>query len=136
MKNILEAPLNEVLIIRQKVMWPDKDINYVKVEGDEKAIHYGIKINDQWISIVSLFYEEDQVQFRKFATLKEYQNKGFGTELLTFVFNQIKESNVKRIFCNARREKTNFYKKFGMEETKEIFIKGGREYIIMEKIIK
>ena len=46
MKNILEAPLNEVLIIRQKVMWPDKDINYVKVEGDEKAIHYGIKIKD------------------------------------------------------------------------------------------
>ncbi|WP_440897062.1 hypothetical protein ACS127_03495 [Amphibacillus sp. Q70] len=40
---------------------------------------------------------------------------------------------MKRIWCNARKSKVNFYKKFGLQETNFEFIKGGKPYIIMEK---
>lgn len=136
MKNISEAPLAEVLKLRQKVMWPDKEIDFVKIKDDEKAIHYGINEDGQWISVISLFYEKNGVQFRKFATLKEFQNKGYGTSLLNFVFYEAEKSKVSRIFCNARRGKADFYKKFGMIETEETFFKEEKEYVIMEKILK
>jgi len=42
---------------------------------------------------------------------------------------------VKKIWCNARKNKGNFYKKFGLEETNTSFIKDGKDYVIMEKYL-
>jgi hypothetical protein len=38
---IKEVGLELVLEIRQKVMWPDKPLSFVRIPGDEKAIHLG-----------------------------------------------------------------------------------------------
>ncbi|MFZ5966960.1 MAG: GNAT family N-acetyltransferase [Bacillota bacterium] len=119
--------------IRHRVMWPDKDISYVKLEDDDAGIHYGLYEDDKLISILSLFIDGDQAQFRKFATLREEQGKGYGSLLLNYVINEAKVLDVKTIWCNARKNKTGYYKKFGLEETKNIFEKGGIQYIIMEK---
>ena len=61
---------------------------------------------------------------------------GHGTTLFNFVFKKLALQNIAIIWCNARKNKTNFYKRFGMEETKEEFFKGGIEYVIMEKKLK
>ena len=90
---------------------------------------------EELISVISLFIENREAQFRKFATLQKYQGKGYGTQLLGFVFDQTIDYQVNMIWCNARADKTYFYQKFGMRETDNTFVKGGIDYVIMEKWI-
>lgn len=114
-------------------MWPHKPIEYVQLDEDRFGKHYGLFVDDELVSIVSLFVENKEAQFRKFATLQSSQGKGYGSQLLKFVFAEVEVQNIKRIWCNARKEKTAFYQRFCMIETQETFSKGGIEYVIMEK---
>ncbi len=108
---------------------------YVKLTNDEKGIHYGLFVDSELISVVSLFIfpEQKTAQFRKFATLKNYQGKGYGSQLLNYVINEAKGQKITKIWCNARIEKIAFYKKFGLQETKHTFVKNNMLYVIMEK---
>jgi predicted GNAT family N-acyltransferase len=119
--------------IRHKVMWPNKELDYVKLKDDDFGTHYGIFHENQLVSVISLFINNEKAQFRKFATLEQYQGKGYGSKLLKHAINEAKIQGAKTICCNARRNKTSFYKKFGLIETTKIFKKGGTDYIVMEK---
>ena len=132
---ILEIKAEDTWKIRHQVMWPDRDIEYVILPKDQIGRHFGIFIQEELISVISLFIENREAQFRKFATLQKYQGKGYGTQLLGFVFDQTIDYQVNMIWCNARADKTYFYQKFGMRETDNTFVKGGIDYVIMEKWI-
>ncbi len=116
-------------------MWPNMPLEYIKLRDDHKALHYGLFIDDELITVISLFVNLDQktVQFRKFATLKSYQGKEYGSQLLNHVMKEAKTKNIAKIWCNARTEKIPFYKKFGLKETRHTFVKNGLSYLIMEK---
>ncbi|MBS1668205.1 MAG: GNAT family N-acetyltransferase [Bacteroidetes bacterium] len=118
--------------IRQLVMWPDKPIEFVKITGEEKANHYGLYVEDQLVSVISCFESDGEIQFRKFATLIEKQNRGLGTYLLSYIINEAKSRNIKKIWCNARKGKTGYYEKFGMTNTCHEFSKEGIHYVVME----
>ncbi|MHA8064607.1 GNAT family N-acetyltransferase [Aquirufa aurantiipilula] len=130
---IQEIPIQQVLLIRQQVMWPDKDLDFVKVPGDDVAIHLGLIDDGQLKSVISLFQENQSMQFRKFATLESEQGKGYGTILLKHVFEQCCQSDILLIWCHARVPKAKFYEKFGMKKVGETFLKNGIEYVKMEK---
>ncbi|MCH4885958.1 GNAT family N-acetyltransferase [Acidaminobacter sp. JC074] len=112
--------------IRHKVMWPDRDLDYIKLDCDPEGDHYGYFLDDHLVSVISVFKTSHGYQFRKFATLHDYQGKGIGSELLKYV-----KDKYQNLWCNARIEKTDFYKRFGLRETDETFTKGGKEYVIM-----
>jgi len=122
--------------IRHEVMWPHKPLNYIKLSNDDVGQHFGLWKMNTLISVVSLFFDRDEVQFRKFATLHDEQGNGYGTQLLNYVFNYAFSIGVKKIWCNARVDKVFFYKKFEMSETEHRFSKGGVDYVIMEKYNK
>ena len=121
--------------IRQKVMWPDRSLEYVKLEKDEEGLHLGLFKGTRLISIISVFVEGDRAQFRKFATLVEEQGKGYGSKLLSHLLKEVETYPIASIFCNARIERTTFYEKFGLQQSKHTFEKGGRSYVIMEKYL-
>ncbi|MED4018295.1 GNAT family N-acetyltransferase [Sutcliffiella cohnii] len=121
--------------IRHKVMWPDKPFEYIKLKADDAGIHFGLFNDTLLISVVSLFVTNEEAQFRKFATLLEEQGKGYGTALLKYVLKEAEAHGVKRLWCNARQNKADFYKKFGLDESSFTFIKGGKSYVIMEKYL-
>lgn len=121
--------------MRHSVMWPDKNIEYVKLPNDKDGLHFGLFVDDQMISVISLFKTDDNAQFRKFATLKSQQGKGYGSKLLNYVFLQLANSETVKVWCNARVDKTHFYKRFGMSQTENKFNKGGINYVVMEKSI-
>ena len=129
---IKKAAIAEVWTLRHKVMWPNKDIEYIKLENDHEGLHYGLFIGDKLVSVISLFIKSGHAQFRKFATLKEEQGKGYGTKLLNHVIEESKKLKLETIWCNARKEKIDFYKKFGLNETDKSFKRGKQEYIIMQ----
>ncbi|UUZ86289.1 GNAT family N-acetyltransferase [Paenibacillus sp. P26] len=119
--------------IRHRVMWPDQDLAYVKLQDDDNGIHYGLFAEARLVSVISLFTGPSGAQFRKFATLQDEQGKGYGSESLRYVINQAQATGASKIWCNARKNKSPYYRKFGLEETDRRFMKGGIEYVVMEK---
>lgn len=118
--------------IRHEVMWPDQPFEFVQLKEDDLGLHFGVFDQEKLVSIVSCFISVDELQFRKLATLEKYQGKGIASLLLNFIFEYAKKQDLKKVWCNARRNKKSFYEKFGMQETGEIFSKAGQEFTIME----
>lgn len=129
---IKEITAAETWPIRQKVMWPDKPIEFIQIDGDDSAVHYGLYTGELLVSVISCFIENEAMQFRKFATVQEHQGKGIGTSLLNFVIQEAKNKSIKKIWCNARTDKKIFYEKFGLTDTNKGFIKSGIAFTIME----
>ena len=124
----------KTLPIRNKVMWPNKPLEYVQLPNDKEGRHFGLFVNKKLISVISIFEKMNDIQFRKFATLNEYQGHGYGTKLLKATIDLIEKDGFNKTWCNARVNKISFYRKFGLVETKRHFDKGGIKYVIMEKI--
>ncbi|MRX38023.1 GNAT family N-acetyltransferase [Flavobacterium sp. LC2016-23] len=121
--------------IRHEVMWPDKPFEFVQLAEDDSGLHFGVFIGEKLVSIVSCFIDGDEMQFRKLATLEEYQGKGIASELLRFILKLAKEKELKKVWCNARTNKKSFYEKFGMSDTHKIFTKSGKNFTIMEILL-
>ncbi len=120
--------------LRHQVMWPNMPFDYVKLSNDAEGRHYGLFVNSNLVSVVSLFIDEQHTaQFRKLATLPQHQGKGYASKLINEVFNYSKENRLVKIWCNARKDKLQFYKKFGMIATENTYIKENIEFIILEK---
>ncbi|WP_247236493.1 GNAT family N-acetyltransferase [Telluribacter sp. SYSU D00476] len=133
---IQEITPEDTWSIRQRVMWPDKPIDFVKISDDDQGLHYGLFRNERLASVISCFVNQDEMQFRKFATLVEEQGQGLGTHLLNHVLDVAREKGIRRIWCNARRDKTSFYARFGLHTTGTSFTKEGIEYIVMERSLE
>ena len=119
--------------LRHEVMWPEREPDYIKLADDEQGRHYGLYQGEQLVSVLSLFINGEEAQVRKFATLELEQGQGYGSKLLQTVLEEAEQSGVRRIYCNARTYKAGFYKKFGMQTTDEVFSKGGKDYVVMER---
>jgi ribosomal protein S18 acetylase RimI-like enzyme len=128
---IREIKSEETWEIRHKEMWPEKPLDYVKLPQDQGGIHYGLFVKEELVSIISLFVVGKKAQFRKFATKSAFQGRGFGSSLLRHLIEEVRGLSVEELWCNARKDKAGFYRRFGIEETEETFIKEGQEYVVM-----
>lgn len=117
--------------LRQKVMWPDKRIDYVKLTDDSSGIHYGLYVEQELVSVISLFINNNVIQFRKFATSSAWQGAGHGTKLLYYAITEAEKLGAKAIWCHARTEKISFYRKFGLAEEGGEFERDGKRYVKM-----
>lgn len=133
--DIRKIDKEEVWKLRHEVMWPEREPDYIKLADDDQGVHYGLYQGEQLVSVLSLFINGTEAQFRKFATLELEQGQGYGTRLLKAVLEEAEQAGVRRIFCNARTYKAGFYKKFGMQATNQVFSKGGKDYVVMEKFL-
>lgn len=137
--------------IRSIAMYPDKPLEHVVLDIDSTGQHYGLFIghqsdqeteevletlDDQLVSVISLFVENNQMQFRKFATLVDEQGKGYGSYLLKWVIDYCIKEKIETLWCNARMEKRFYYKHLGFCETDKTFRRGEIDYIIMEMLIE
>lgn len=118
--------------IRHDVMWPDQPYEFVQLEEDDAGFHFGVFEDDKLVSIVSCFVEGKEMQFRKLATLEEYQGKGIASYLLEHILEFAKSKDLKKVWCNARSNKKSFYEKIGLIDTYKTFVKAGQEFTIME----
>lgn len=119
--------------LRQEVLYPNQPIEHVILKEDDNGLHFGLYDNNKLISVVSLFIDGTEAQFRKFATDKNYQGKGYGSKLLNFILTYAKEQGVLKIWCNARISAIKFYSKHGFAEIGIPFINNDIEYIRMAK---
>jgi GNAT superfamily N-acetyltransferase len=121
--------------LRHKVMWPNKPLEFVILPEDEAGIHYGLFEKERLVSVISLFRSGSEGQFRKFATDKDFQGKGYGSKLLNHLIQEAKLLNINYLFCSARTTAITFYEKFGMKLASDIVRKNGKDYVKMEIIL-
>lgn len=132
---IKEIQASETWKIRHEVMWPDQPFEFVQLKEDDLGMHFGVFIQEKLVSIVSCFFSDEEMQFRKLATLEDFQGQGIASELLKYILKLAKEKGVKKFWCNARTNKKSFYEKFGMKDTYKTFIKTEQEFTIMEILL-
>lgn len=117
--------------LRHQVLWPDKPLNYVKVENDDAGLHFGAFLNSELIAVISLFVEGAEARFRKFATHPSYQRQGIGSVLLQHVMAEARRHGVTHIWCDARQDSAEFYARFGLLPESPVFYKGSIPYVRM-----
>nr|WP_121269348.1 GNAT family N-acetyltransferase [Pedobacter schmidteae] len=118
--------------IRHEVMYPDLPFETIKLPGDEQGTHFGLYVDDELTSVVSLFNIGKVYQFRKFATISAAQGQGYGALLLAHLIDEVKLKNAEKLWCNSRVSATGFYRKFGFKETDRRSVSNGIDFVIME----
>ena len=118
--------------IRKLAMYPGKEIVDMKLPIDFHGVHFGLYYNHELTAVVSLFADGDVAQFRKMAVLPANQRKGFGRLLLNHVLDYCRTQNITKLWCNARTNAKDFYKKIGFATTGEPYLQNQIEYIKME----
>ncbi len=129
---IKEIEASDTWPLRHKVMWPNKPLDFVVLPNDEEGLHFGLFEKEMLVSVVSLFINGKEGQFRKFATDNYFQGRGYGTKLLNHLICEAKKLNIKSLKCNARVTAIEFYQRFGMKATSDIIRKNGKDYVMME----
>lgn len=121
--------------LRHQVLWPGKSLDFVKVPEDESGLHFGYFVNNELVSVISLFVNDQGIaRFRKFATHPDFQRQGLGSALLEIVFVRALELQATAIWCDARLEAKPFYERFGMVQEGAGFFKGEIPYVKMTRI--
>ncbi|MBD2702400.1 GNAT family N-acetyltransferase [Spirosoma sp. BT702] len=138
MIDIRPIPFEQTYQLRHKVLWPDKPFDYVKVENDSEGYHFGAFQNDELVAVISLFVGLDDknseqqtpktARFRKFAARPDRQRQGIGTLLLNHVIAEAKRLGATTLWCDARLDAADFYRRFDMEAVSDIFYKGPIPY--------
>ncbi|MCW2479610.1 GNAT family N-acetyltransferase [Candidatus Symbiopectobacterium sp. NZEC135] len=122
------------LPLRQKTLWPDRPLDFLRIEGDEQAQHYGLYLDDALVSCLSVFSLTNTArQIRKFATDAAFQRQGYGSRLLTEVLEKLQAEGINDITLNARLTATAFYVRFGFQVAGEVCHKEGVDYVKMTK---
>ncbi|AKD56543.1 GNAT family N-acetyltransferase [Spirosoma radiotolerans] len=114
--------------LRHSVLWPDKPLEYVKVDDDAAGYHFGAFQHEELIAVISLFVNGQESRFRKFATHPDFQRKGVGTLLLNHVIAEARRLGATLLWCDARLDAADFYRRFGMNAVSEVFYKGPIPY--------
>ena len=135
MLEIKEIQPSETLDLRHRILSPNKSVNLIILAEDDAGQHFGLFQSEKIVSVISLFVENDNAQFRKFATETTEQHKGYGSILLNYIIEESVKNNVKNLWCNARLTALRFYEKFGFEVVSEKWIKNDIEYVKMERTL-
>lgn len=128
---INEIDAEATLGLRRRVLWPDKSIEFCRVEGDEDATHYGAYLNDSLIGVASVYGASGSARLRKFAVDEEHQGRGVGSAMLIFIIHSMRQSDVSTFWCDARQSATQFYERFGLCVEGDRFYKSGVPYYKM-----
>ncbi|MEZ0609235.1 GNAT family N-acetyltransferase [Fibrella sp. WM1] len=128
MPTIQPITLEETYPLRHAVLWPDKPVDFVKVDNDHEGHHYGAFREGELVAVISLFIDGPEARFRKFATRPDCQRQGVGTLLLNHVIAQARALGAQTLWCDARLDTADFYRRFGMQAVSDTFYKGPIAY--------
>ena len=121
--------------LRRDVLYPDEHLYQMEMEEDKHGYHFGAFADNRLIAVVSVFPNDTDIQFRKFAVIAAAQGQRVGEALLQYITGFAINEGGSRLWCNARSAAIGFYAKYGFTQTGEIFHRNGVDYEIMEKLI-
>lgn len=114
----------EVLILRKlrrNILYKNLPQSYANYEEDffKTTMHIILKKDDTILSALTLIKKDyrykrnlNAYQIRGMFTLPKYRHIGIGSKLIQYTIDMVrKDDKVRLLWCNARKNSFNFYKK-------------------------
>ncbi len=115
----------KVFVIEQKV---NPDLEYDEFE--DNAQHYLVYLEKKPVATARRRKTEKGIKLERFSVLKDYRNKGIGTELLKFVLKDVIPLS-KYIYIHSQINALNFYLRNGFKVIGKMFIEADIEHYFM-----
>ncbi len=132
--DIVRIEPKQTLSIRQIVLWPGQPKEYSQLDGDDGAEHYGAMLNEDLVSVASIFPDgANSARLRKFATLPQLQGQGVGSKMLEHIFKSMRANGFSILWCDGREQARAFYERLGFKASGERFFKKDIAYFKMTK---
>mgnify|MGYP001569135839 CR=1 FL=1 len=128
----------ELLNFRYTNLREPLGLNWSKEDllNEDKQIHIALIHNNSIIGSCALkILNNKTLKIRQMAVAKEFQNKGYGKELIQYAESYAKKKKFIEIIITARLSALDFYSKFGYHATGKKFIDVTVESIKMIKIL-
>jgi len=115
----------EVFVVEQFV---DPELEYDEFE--QESMHY--LLSDDEIPVATARWRETPkgIKLERFATLKEYRNKGIGNKILDEVLKDVIDLR-KPIYLNSQVSAIRFYERSGFVKEGEMFMEANIEHYKM-----
>ena len=101
-------------------------------EHDASSTHFLAILNGKAVAVARL---KSDGQIGRMAVVKEYRNRGFGSQLLQFVLRHAAKTNMNTVYLHAQTTAIPFYEKHGFAISSEIFYDANIAHRSMLKII-
>jgi len=121
---------DDILPIRNEILREGKlTLDQCRFTGDDHpdSFHLGYFAGEQLVCVAS-FHPQGYAEFagkgyqlRGMATLKDFQGKGLGTQLVNFAIVYLRGQKANYIWCNARQVAVSFYANVGFEVVSKEF---------------
>ena len=128
----------EMLALRNKVLREPLGLIFSEedLQNEKDDVFCLCRVNDRIIACCVLSLKENGIiHLRQMAVDEEFQGKGFGSTILQFAEQCVKELCYKTITLHARRIAVGFYAKHGYEIEGDEFIEIGLPHVTMNKIM-
>lgn len=117
--------------LRHQVLWPHierlEDCN-IDIDLREDAMHYSTVVDGKIVSIASFFAMptdkldfEKQYRLRAMATDPNFRKMGMGRVLIEQALQDLKDTGVDVLWCNARKMALGFYESLDFDVIDEWF---------------
>lgn len=116
----------------------DQPVGSEHDETDNTSIHAYIQDGTKAIACARLHFIDDVTsQIRYMAVHPDYQGKGLGKLVITYLENISKENNRPLVILHARENAVNFYKNCGYDIKETSYLMWGKiQHFLMQKYIR
>ena len=129
-----EEKLLDVFLIRRKVFIEEQGVEEDEEFDEHEPLcrHFLLYSDNQPIGTARIRSLRNSVKLERFALLKEFRRKGFGTTLLQYILEEAKLEAPGKIYLHAQSYVKDFYKASGFQVVGEPFLEAGIEHLKME----
>ena len=123
--------------IRYQVFCVEENIDYrleMDLDEEKRSISYLIYLKDKVIGTIRYLIDDKGIKIQRFAILKEYRGKGYGTEIFKYFSEMLaKRYNPVTLYIHAQYHLKSMYEKLGYIVDGEPFMEAGLKHILMKK---
>ena len=103
---------------------------------DVEALHIIVTEGRMPVATARLRFPEDRLaKIERMAVLKDYRRLGIGTEMISFILDELAERQVEEALLHAQSRAVDFYKSCGFKVTSGTFLEADIEHVEMRKQI-
>ena len=131
-----DRELKEAFEVRKKVFVEEQGISEdLELDGhDSEALHTVVKDGKRVIGTARvLFLATNQAKLERMAILKPFRRQGIGSEIISFLNEELRNRQIVQIVLHAQYPVVAFYKSCGFVESGSPFFEAGIKHIKMQR---
>lgn len=131
-----ETELNGAFDVRRQVFVKEQGVaEDEEYDGyDSESLHVVVKDGDRVIGTARVqFPTTNQAKIERMAILEPFRRKGIGGRIMAFLYEELRNRQVKQVVLHAQYPVIAFYRSCGFKETGSPFWEAGIKHIKMQR---